>query len=165
MKEKDINTIIAKSLNVIGKKISDGGKGSKGRFSQNPCDGFGVHEINGTKKNVYFESKFNSKMKAFNVNRIEPHQANALDKFSQGEGSLCVVPLGVHAKRNDLRIYLFLWSLLRDHYYSSETIVYENIIYYIPHKEKTITKKVLEILPYEKVKNGVIPFKTFISSL
>jgi hypothetical protein len=162
MKERDINTIVARSLNVIGKKISDGGRGSKGKFTQNPFDGFGIHEIDGKKKNVYFESKFNNKMKAFNVNRIEEHQADALDKFSEGEGSLCVVPLGIHVSRGDLRIYLFLWAALQERYYSESTIEYENVTYHIPSESKTITKKCLETLSYEEVKNGKIPFQTFI---
>jgi len=162
MNERDVNTIVVNSMSVIGKKISDGGFASRGRFTQNPFDGFGIHEVDGVKKNVYFESKYSKGLKAFDLNRIAPHQAESLDKFGEGEGSMCLVPYGVHVKRGDLRIYLFLWAYLRNKYYDIEPISYDGETYYIPKVPGSIFKKDLEELPYEKVKKRKIEFTKYI---
>lgn len=167
MNEGEINKIISKSMNILGYKIPDsnGGNGSFSKFSPTPFDGFGLHKIEDKVYNVYWESKFSKGLKAFNVKRIEQHQADNLDKCQESDNSLCIVPFGVHAGKGDLRVYLFMWNALREMFFDIDHTVYDNTKYYIPCLPKSIPKAKLDTLPYEKVKDGKIEFKTFIDKI
>lgn len=142
--EAEYCTCIVKSLNEIGTgyKIpdpsSDYGTTSKRCF-----------DIIGRIKNqpVYCEAKFNKSMCAFNLNRIEEHQARYLDEFLKVKDSLCYIALGVQVSRGDCRSYIFDWKDLSELY----------------KKGFSIHAKYLEKLPYNKVHKGLFSFDNIIT--
>jgi penicillin-binding protein-related factor A (putative recombinase) len=95
---------------------------------------------------AYVEVKFNKTTSSFNLNRIEPHQADWLDKFSRVNGAICLVILGVHVKRGDLRSYVFNWKSLATKYREKHSYWWKD----------------LEKLPYNEVKKGVFTFENVI---
>ena len=102
-------------------------------------DGFGILE----QKPMYWESKFSQKLQAFNLQRLEPHQAKALsDIINILPTALCLVIYAVHVGRGDTRIYIFDWNYLRQRY----------------DEKRNVLKKELELLPYNPVKKGVVNF-------
>lgn len=145
--EKDINTFVKKSLGEggFGFKIADPPKATAMTASKNPFDGFGVLQASNVLDlrvrpkddfvPLYWESKFLSEMSAFSLKRIEEHQAYYLDQSMLLGNSFSVVPLGVYAKRGEVRVYLFHWASLAPLY----------------RKGFSFHKKYLELLPYNQV--------------
>ena len=146
-KESEFCLVIVKSLD-IGYKIPD----PTGQFAKTikRCfDIMGAHHFDGFKEHlhpVYIEAKFNKTLSAFNLNRIEDHQAYYLSRFNDVSGAKCFVILGVYAGRGDLRAYVFNWEDLQPYYENG----------------KSIYKKALEKLPYNKVHKGVFVFDKII---
>ena len=147
-KESEFCSVIVKSLD-IGYKIPD----PTGQFAKTikRCfDIMGAHNFHGVKEHlhpVYIEAKFNKMMSAFNLNRIEDHQAYYLSRFNDVAGAKCFVILGVYAGRGDLRAYVFDWNALRPLY----------------EQKKSIYAKVLKELPYNEVHKGVFKFDKIIA--
>ena len=147
-KESEFCSVIVKSLD-IGYKIPDP-TGMYAKTIKRCFDIMGAHHFHGFKEYlhpVYIEAKFNKMMSAFNLNRIEDHQAYYLSRFNDVAGAKCFVILGVYAGRGDLRAYVFDWNALRP--------LYE-------HK-KSIYAKVLKELPYNEVHKGVFKFDKIIA--
>lgn len=147
MEEKDINRTVKNALiknSGAAFKITDPHGAEVYSTVKNPFDGFGAfREEDGTVHPVYWESKWDRDLKAFNLkNHLQPHQADYLTAFSVVTDSICLVPYGTKASRKDTRIYFFLWDAVKDLYNGVE----------IKGKVKhSIPAKVLEKLPYAKV--------------
>ena len=150
MNEAAFNSIVVRSVRETGGdayKIPDsGGQGIK--TSKQPFDGFGVVVRDGVSRPIYWESKFNKSASAFNLNRVEPHQAEWLTKFSTIPDALCIVVLGVHVARGKLRAYVWDWRYLKPLFESG----------------KSFWWKELETLPYNEVKKGVFVFANLAST-
>lgn len=97
-------------------------------------------------KPVYIEAKFNNKLSAFNLKRIEKHQYEYLNEFAQIKDSLCYICFGMNYGRGDTRSFIFEWDLMR--------CLYE--------RDFSFHQKHLEKLPYNKIKNGEFPFDNII---
>lgn len=74
--EAEFNTIVTRSLS-FGHKIGDQ-RSTSGYHIKNPFDGFGIASTELGNFPVYFESKYIRNLSAFNWNRLEDHQIDAL---------------------------------------------------------------------------------------
>jgi len=147
--EQIINTMVKKSFALdggFGFKISDPPKSAAMNVQKNPFDGFGVINTTLIKDETYkkftsnfipfyWEAKFMKEVSAFALKRIEIHQAYYLNNTLKLPETFSIVPLGIYAKRGEVRIYLFEWEALSQ--------LYENGF--------SIHKKFLEKLPFNKV--------------
>lgn len=140
--EAEYCTCIVKSLNEVGVgfKIPD----STGTWATSKRCFDIIGRINAHP--AYIEAKFNKSMSAFNLARIEPHQATYLDEFAKIPNAVCIIALGVQAGRGDVRSYLFDWRDLSDLY----------------KKGFSIHSKYLEQLPYNKISKGLFDFYNII---
>lgn len=91
---------------------------------------------------VYIECKWNSSYAAFNLNRIEDHQAMYLTEFGKSEGAISYIILGMHVARGDTRAYIFNWNAIKPLY----------------EKGFSFYAKVLSELPYNAVCKGVFSY-------
>lgn len=91
---------------------------------------------------LYIEAKFNKSFSAFNLNRIEPHQAYYLDEFNKISNAVCLILFGTNVSRGDVRSYIFKWDALTGLY----------------KRGFSIHKKVLEKMPFNPVKKGLFSF-------
>lgn len=137
-------TSIVKSLNAVGDlgwKIPD----PHGDF----VSSLRVFDIMGRKDNkpLYLEAKFNKDPSAFNLNRIEDHQAYYLDEFAKIPDAFCYIALGVQWKRGETRSFIFDWRDI-------------SVLY---HKGFSIHKKELEKLPYNLIKKDIFTFDNIIT--
>jgi penicillin-binding protein-related factor A (putative recombinase) len=152
MLERDFGKYIIHSLEATGGcgyKIRDIGAygGMKIATQKNPFDIFGII-CNPEPKSVYIESKHFKEFKAFNLKKIEPHQAYWLTKFSLPKDSEVYVILSVQVKRADLRVYIFDWRYLQPMYEAGYSFF----------------AKELDKLPYNEVHKGIFEFKNIIYS-
>lgn len=108
-----------------------------------------VFDIMGRQDNkpMYLEAKFNKDPSAFNLNRIEEHQAYYLDEFAKIPDAYCYVALGVQWGRGDCRSFIFDWRDLSALY----------------KKGFSIHKKELEKLPYNPVKKEIFQLDNIIN--
>lgn len=74
MNEAELCTIIVKSGTLLY-KIPDP-TGLYNRTIKRPCDIIGGLEFNGKYYPAFIEAKYMNTLRAFNLNRIEPHQAD-----------------------------------------------------------------------------------------
>jgi hypothetical protein len=119
-----------------------------GMTAKNPCDGFGTIARGNVFTPIYWESKFNKNCAAFNLNRIEDHQAEALSNFIKVDNAEVYVILGLKVKRGLLVAYVFDWRTLKAKYESKYSFWY----------------KELETLPYNKVEKGIFTFENIIKT-
>ena len=138
MDERDVNRIMARSLD-FGYKIPDPPQQAATSSGQRPFDGFGVWDLSP----VYWEAKFARQVKSFDLSRIAPHQADALDecvKIHQAADAKVWIVYGVHVGRGDFRFWIFDWEIIK------------------PRRDakNNIKKKELEQLPYHSVKKQLI---------
>lgn len=109
MLEKDINGIIRKSFSEQGDysfKIPDSGSYIDGfvTHGKSPFDGFAFYKG----RFIAFESKYLSSPSAFNLQRIEDHQIDALKKTKQClDNGIALITLGVKWSPRETRIYAF----------------------------------------------------------
>ena len=106
MKESDINKYFKNFLDW-GYKIPDPPQIAVKISSKRPFDGFGVYN----KRAIYWEGKYLSELKSFNLKHIQPHQQQALEEVALIENALILIVLGVYVKRGETRIYLFNWKM------------------------------------------------------
>ena len=106
--EAEFNTVITKSL-TFGHKISDASNATNFFKARMPFDGFGVFkDKNNNGYPVYFESKYLQQPMAFNFNRLEDHQIEALLKCKRVlPNSLSLFIIGVNFGRADIRAFIF----------------------------------------------------------
>jgi penicillin-binding protein-related factor A (putative recombinase) len=99
MNEATLNTIIKNSL-TFGHKISD--NGIHGKL---PCDGFGMYGS----KPFYWEAKILPKPMAFNFNRLEDHQMEALSTIKRlgGDAVITAFIICVDYGRGDKRVFIY----------------------------------------------------------
>jgi len=149
MDEAQFNTIVKNSC-ICGFKISDrSGAGFAGKTIKSPFDGFGIIKIEDDLKNLYWESKFNNKLEAINLKRIEPHQYEYLTSFNVTSSSFSAFILGMHVARGDLRAYIFDWKCIKPLY----------------EKQYSIKAKQLLDFPYNSVSKGIFTFDNIITSV
>lgn len=149
MDESDLNTLVRNNLS-FGFKIPDP-IGMTALSASSRCfDGFGIILENTGAYPVYWESKFSKKLQAFNLKKIETHQADNLSKIADLLPSARTwVIYGVHAGHGDTRLYVFDWRFLRKRYKDEENVL----------------KKHLDNLPYNKVKKGIVVFEHIIKEI
>src|SRR5574344_18958 len=137
MLENGFCTIIVNSMHM-GYKIPDP-TGMYAMTTKRCCDIIGNLENNGIINAAYIEAKYNKEMSAFNLNRIEPHQAYYLTEFGKASNSICYIILGVHVSRGDLRAYIFDWKDLKP-FYDNKASIHAKLLQLLPyneiHKEK-----------------------------
>lgn len=109
MQEKELNGIIRKSFAEQGDfafKIQDSGQYFDGVVShqKNPYDGFAYYKG----KFVAWESKFLSKPMALNLQRLEDHQLDALQKTRKYlDSSIALFLVGIKWSTRETRVYFF----------------------------------------------------------
>ena len=105
--EAAFNTIVTHSL-TFGHKISDQGSTITGFHGKNPFDGFGITSTDLGNFPVYFESKFLKEPSAFNWNRLEDHQVEALLTCKKLlPNCLALFLICVDFGRSDKRVFVF----------------------------------------------------------
>lgn len=145
MNEAELCTIIVKSGTLLY-KIPDP-TGLYNRTIKRPCDIIGGLEFNGKYYPAFIEAKYMNTLRAFNLNRIEPHQADFLTNWNKIEGARCFIILGVSVKRGDNRVYIFDWKSLCPIY-----------------KSFSIHKKYLSLLPYNPIQKKRFSWNTIITT-
>ena len=145
MNEAELCTIIVKSGTLLY-KIPDP-TGLYNRTIKRPCDIIGRLEFNGKYYPAFIEAKYMNTLRAFNLNRIEPHQADFLTQWSKIEGAYCFIILGISVNRGDIRAYIFDWKSLRPLY-----------------KSFSIHKKYLSLLPYNPIQKKRFSWNTIITT-
>ena len=109
MQEKDLNGIIRKSFAEQGDfafKIQDSGQYFDGVVShqKNPYDGFAYYKG----KFIAWESKFLPKPMALNLQRLEYHQLDALQKTRKYlNSSVALFLVGIRWSARETRVYYF----------------------------------------------------------
>lgn len=96
---------------------------------------------------VYLEAKFNKKMMACSMKRVEEHQAFYLDEFSKVKGAKCYLAWGIQVARGDCRSYIFDWSAVSELYK-------KQFSFHIKHLEK---------LPYNEIHKSTFQFVNIIT--
>jgi hypothetical protein len=152
MLERDFGKYIIHSLEATGGcgyKIKDMAAygGMQIATQQNPFDIFGV-VCRPDPKACYIEAKHFKELKAFNLNKIEPHQAEWLTKFSLPKESEVYVLLSVQIKRADIRVWIWDWRFLKEKYEAGFSY----------------HAKMLLELPYNEVHKGIFEFSNIITS-
>lgn len=149
MKEREFNTIVARSFNTLGGfgfKIPDSGQYLNGNVThaQSPYDGYGYFN----KHFVCWESKYLNSPSAFNFNNLKEHQINNLIYFYENIPDRCysLFLIGVNFGRGDIRC--FYW--INDDLYKIKGR--KN------NKENILKKDFLAFDNYIKVKKGVLNF-------
>ena len=145
MNEAELCAIIVKSGTLLY-KIPDP-TGLYNRTIKRPCDIIGGLEFNGKYYPAFIEAKYMNTLRAFNLNRIEPHQADFLTQWSKIEGAYCFIILGISVNRGDIRAYIFDWKSLRPLY-----------------KSFSIHKKYLSLLPYNPIQKKRFSWNTIITT-
>lgn len=109
MQEKDINGIIRKSFAEQGDfafKIQDSGQYFDGVVShqKNPYDGFAYYKG----RFIAWESKFLPKPMSLNLQRLEAHQLDALQKTRKYlNSSVALFLVGIKWSTRETRVYYF----------------------------------------------------------
>lgn len=109
MQEKDLNSIIRKSFAEQGDfafKIQDSGQYFDGIVShqKNPYDGYAYYKG----KFVAWESKFLPKPMSLNLQRLEDHQLDALQKTRKYlDSSVALFLVGIKWSTRETRVYYF----------------------------------------------------------
>lgn len=137
MLEKDLNRIVCSSLDWAH-KIGDTVSYNSQVHQKLPFDGFGL--LNGIP--IYFECKWLPRAMSFNLNRIENHQIENLQKIHCLNPQVyCVIILGVEWGKSDRRAYIF---------FNIEEIAKRRL------EGKHYLKKELEGLPHYKIKSNKV---------
>ena len=147
MKEREFNTIVARSFNTLGGfgfKIPDTFASDSYSRSKAPYDGYGYFN----KHFVCWESKYLNSPSAFNFNNLKEHQINNLIYFYENIPDRCysLFLIGVNFGRGDIRC--FYW--INDDLYKIKGR--KN------NKENILKKDFLAFDNYIKVKKGVLNF-------
>jgi penicillin-binding protein-related factor A (putative recombinase) len=96
---------------------------------------------------VYLEAKFNKKMMACSMKRVEEHQAFYLDEFAKIPNAKCYLAWGIQVARGDCRSYIFDWRAVSELY----------------KKGHSFHIKELEKLPYNEIHKGTFQFANIIT--
>lgn len=142
--EASFCTIIVNSLEKygLGYKIPDP-SGNYAQTSIRCCDIIGrMYD-----KALYIEAKYNKDLAAFNLNRIEDHQAKYLNDFGKITNAITFIILGVHAGHGDTRAYIFDWNSIKPLY----------------EKGFSFHAKELGLLPYNEVHKSLFDFENIIT--
>lgn len=96
---------------------------------------------------VYLEAKFNKKMMACSMKRVEEHQAFYLDEFAKIPNAMCFLAWGIQVARGDCRSYVFDWRAVSELY----------------KKGHSFHIKDLEKLPYNEIHKSTFQFVNIIT--
>lgn len=96
---------------------------------------------------VYLEAKFNKKMSACSMKRVEEHQASYLDEFAKIPNAMCFLAWGIQVARGDCRSYIFDWRAVSELY----------------KKGYSFHIKDLEKLPYNEIHKSTFQFVNIIT--
>ena len=96
---------------------------------------------------VYIEAKFNKKMSACSMKRVEEHQAFYLDEFAKIPNAMCFLAWGIQVARGDCRSYIFDWRAVSELY----------------KKGHSFHIKDLEKLPYNEIHKNTFQFVNIIT--
>lgn len=128
--EAELCTIIKNSL-ISGVKIPDP-SGNYTQTSIRPFDGIGLLDTEAGPTFVCWEAKWLKEPKAFNFNKIEPHQAFYLSEYSKAANVTSLLIIGVDFSLRDKRAFVIKWSPLMKHLYDQGFSVHKDILFKLP---------------------------------
>lgn len=150
MYENDFNSVVRNSL-FEGFKIPDTYFNTGGKTGKSPFDGLGIYREEIGEETVYsplyWESKYNREAGAFNLNRVEEHQAVALSRYGLIKNAKVWLIYGVNVARNDHRVYVFDWRAVEALYLNGHS-------FHMKHLDK---------LPHNYIKKSLTTFDKIVT--
>lgn len=148
--EAHLCSIISRSL-IHGYKIPDPSNDFK-NTSFRPFDGIGMvsKEIFNTNKPsfVCWEAKHIKGLNAFSFKRVEPHQDEYLQYYSEAEGIQTLLFIGFSVSRGNNRVYIIDYTDCGHDLYTYNFSIHKKFLEKLPyneiHKERFEIKKVLK---------------------